>query len=60
MTVLPDRLTVLDSITLDKGPHSSWEDGHCAMEVAAYIAGEPPACCVTDHATGDPRSETQR
>jgi len=37
---LPERLALLDTITLDKGGHHSWDDGHCAMEVVAFLAGE--------------------
>ena len=39
------RLALLDSIHLKSGAHSSWEEGVCAMEAAAFIAGEPH----TDH-----------
>lgn len=38
----------LDRITLDRGSHSSYEDGVCVMELAAWLANEPitdaPAC----------------
>lgn len=40
--------TLLDTITLSHGKHDNREDGVCAMEAVAYIAGEPhsdhPAC----------------
>ena len=39
-TILTERLAVLPTITLDKGEHDSFEDGHCAMEVVAWLAGE--------------------
>jgi hypothetical protein len=48
MTVVVDRLSILDSLTLAKGSHESLEQGACVMEVVAYIAGEPwsdhPVC----------------
>ena len=35
-------------IYLDQGSHETYEDGHCLLEVAAHLAGEPhsdtPAC----------------
>ena len=37
---LPDRLAQLDSLHLDKGAWSSFDDGHCALEVVAWLAGE--------------------
>ena len=37
---LPDRLARLDSLHLDKGAHLSFDDGHCALEVVAWLAGE--------------------
>lgn len=40
MTVLPDRLAMLDQITLDGGAHSDFNDGHCAMEVVSWLADE--------------------
>jgi hypothetical protein len=40
MTVIPDRLTTLDTLTLDRGAHTSFDEGHCAMEVVAWLAGE--------------------
>nr|MDQ5862759.1 hypothetical protein [Actinomycetota bacterium] len=39
-TIIPERLQALDTIKLDKGEHNSFEDGHCAMEVVAWLAGE--------------------
>lgn len=46
--MLPERLAELPNISLDHGQHESFQKGHCAMEVAAYIAGEPhsdaPVC----------------
>jgi len=37
------------SETLDKNSHDTFEDGHCAMELVAWLADEPfsarPACC---------------
>ena len=47
-TVLPDRLATLDSLTLDEGAHDAFTEGACAMEAAAWLAGEHhsdrPAC----------------
>ncbi len=40
MTIIPERLALLDTMHLDKGSHRAFEDGHCAMEVAAWLAGE--------------------
>ena len=47
MTIIPERLDILDRITLKYGAHQAPEPGNeadaamCAMEAAAYIAGEP-------------------
>nr|MBA2714642.1 hypothetical protein [Rubrobacteraceae bacterium] len=38
--IIADRLSELDALKLDKGSHSSFEDGHCATELVAYLAGE--------------------
>ncbi|MGZ4516405.1 MAG: hypothetical protein ACXVXN_00560 [Mycobacteriaceae bacterium] len=38
--ILTDRLAQLDTITLDHGAHDDFDDGHCAMEVVAWLAGE--------------------
>src|SRR4051794_39044827 len=44
----PKRLKELDEFHLDSGGHSSFEEGHCAMELVSYLAGEThsaqPAC----------------
>ena len=37
--VIPERLAALGTIHLGKGSHSSYESGHCAMEVVAWLAG---------------------
>jgi hypothetical protein len=46
--VVQDRLKALDTMTLKRGAHDSVDAGVCAMELVAYIAGEPhtdhPAC----------------
>jgi hypothetical protein len=39
VTVLPDRLAALDTLTLDHGSHDDFNSGHCAMEVVAWLAG---------------------
>ncbi len=47
-TIDPDRLAALDGIRLETGKHPARADGMCAMEAAAWLAGEPhsdqPAC----------------
>ena len=47
-TLVPDRAARLDGIQLDSGSHNTFDDGHCAMEVVAWLAGEghtdAPAC----------------
>jgi hypothetical protein len=46
--ILTERLAQLDTITLDKSSHADFDDGHCAMEVVAWLAGEghtdAPSC----------------
>lgn len=39
-TIVPERLAQLDQITLDEGSHGSFERGHCAMEVVAWLADQ--------------------
>lgn len=39
--VLEDRLPALAGISLQCGAHGSFEAGVCAMEMVAYLAGEP-------------------
>ena len=41
MTIIHDRLSLLDTIHLGHGSHKSREDGFCVMELAGYLAGEP-------------------
>lgn len=36
----PEKLAQLDSIVIDYGSHYSFEEGHCAMEVVAWLADE--------------------
>ena len=38
--IIPDRLNLLATITLDDGAHDTFDAGHCGMEVAAWLAGE--------------------
>jgi hypothetical protein len=38
--VIPERLAALDTITLHKSSHLTFAEGHCAMEVVAWLAGE--------------------
>ena len=40
MTIIPGRVAQLDGLRLDSGPHTTFDDGHCAMEVVAWLAGE--------------------
>jgi hypothetical protein len=48
MFILEDRLALLASVPLRHGGHDSVEEGMCAMEAVAFVAGEPhtdtPAC----------------
>ncbi len=49
-TINPDRLAQLEAgeIKLDRNSHGSFEDGHCAMEVVAWLAElghtDAPSC----------------
>ena len=47
-TIIPERLAQLDTITLNEGQHRNFDEGHCAMEVVSWLAGEgftdAPAC----------------
>jgi hypothetical protein len=40
MSIITERLEALTTITLDSGSHGSFEQGHCAMEVVSWLAGE--------------------
>ena len=40
VSISPERLSALDEITLTVGQHNSPEAGMCAMEAAAWLAGE--------------------
>jgi hypothetical protein len=48
MTIIPDRLVELDTISLASGKHDTFDDGACLLEAVAWVAGEPwsdhPAC----------------
>jgi hypothetical protein len=48
MFILEDRLALLASVPLRSGNHGSVEEGMCAMEAVAFVAGEAhtdtPAC----------------
>jgi len=48
MSIITERLEALNTITLDRGAHDSFEDGHCAMEVVSWLAGlgftDAPEC----------------
>ena len=45
---IPDRLALLPTLPLHSGSHGTFDEGHCAMELVAWLAGEPhsdsPAC----------------
>lgn len=44
-TIIDERLSLIQKMTLTEAAHNSIEAGACVMEAAAYIAGEP----WTDH-----------
>ena len=48
MPIIPDRVTALAHLRVDRGEHARFEDGHGALELVAFVAGEPhgasPAC----------------
>ena len=48
MTINTEHLALLDGISLESGAHTTFDDGHCAMEVVAWLAGEAhtdaPSC----------------
>lgn len=57
MTIIEDRLAWYESIALKAGSHSSRSAGACALEAAAYLAGEkwsdhPECVCPTIAAFG--------
>jgi hypothetical protein len=39
--VVQERLAVLDTLILDRGAHTSFEEGACIMEAVAFVADEP-------------------
>jgi hypothetical protein len=39
-TLIQERLEQLDTITVDRSSHPSFDDGHCSMEIVAWLAGE--------------------
>jgi hypothetical protein len=41
VTIVDDRLALLEALQLDRGSHEDWEHGACVMEAVAYVAGEP-------------------
>ena len=49
-TIIDERLAALTAgeVRLDKGAHDTFEEGHCAMEVVAWLAGlghtDAPVC----------------
>lgn len=38
--IVAERLAQLDTLELDYGEHLRFDDGHCSMEVVAWLAGE--------------------
>lgn len=47
MTVIPDRLHALDDLHLDRSSHQTFDDGHCALEVVAWLGGRDVGCPVS-------------
>jgi hypothetical protein len=45
MTIIEDRLALLEGLTLKEGKHDSFDDGVCLLELTSWLAGEP----FTDH-----------
>jgi len=47
-SILPDRLALLPTLTIDEGSHDSFESGHCSMEIVSWLAGlgftDAPEC----------------
>ncbi len=41
MTLIDNRLSLLDEIQLGAGGHRNLEAGACAMELVSYLVGEP-------------------
>src|SRR4029077_13546284 len=41
VTIIEERLVVLENLSLAYGGHGAWEEGACIMEAVAYVAGEP-------------------
>ena len=48
MNIKPTKLAQLDTLTLDKNSHPAFDEGHCAMEIVAWLADEEhtdrPSC----------------
>ncbi len=49
---IPERLEKLDELTLHHGGHTTFDEGHCAMELVSWLAGEkhsasPRCACPT-------------
>lgn len=41
VTILSDRLAMLETLSLNAGKHDSFDRGHSAMELVSWLAGEP-------------------
>ncbi len=39
--IYAERLAQVQSLTINKGDHTSLDDGACVMELVSYVAGEP-------------------
>ena len=39
--MIADRLKLLNTLNVDIGSHLSFTDGHCSMEIVAWLEGEP-------------------
>ena len=39
--IIPERLALLEALTIDKSSHKNFEEGHCALELVSWLSGEP-------------------
>ena len=37
----PERLAIYDTLTIDRSSHATFDEGHCGLELVAWLAGEP-------------------
>ena len=38
--IIPERLALLEALTIDKSSHKNFEEGHCALELVSWLSGE--------------------